>query len=132
MRGLLILFVVALLPGCQEARSPSAVPAAQASSLGRSASAPPIVTPAKLTRSDFEGHVARLKKRLPSNDFSIVIQEPFVVVGDEEEVMVKQRAENTVKWAVDRLKQDFFTQDPEQILRSEEHTSELQSQSNLV
>src|SRR5688500_9218966 len=103
MRGLLILFVVALLPACQEARSPSAVPAAKASGLGLSASAPPITTSAKLTRSDFEGHVALLKKRLPSNEFSIVIQEPFVVVGDEDEVIVKQRAENTVKWAVDRL-----------------------------
>jgi len=116
MRGLLILFVVALLPGCQEARSPFPIPAAKATGLILSAPVPPITTSAKLTRSDFEGHVALLKKRLPSKEFSIVIQEPFVVVGDEEEVMVKQRAENTVKWAVDRLKQDFFAQDPEQIL----------------
>lgn len=116
MRGLWILFVVALFPGCQDARSPSSVPAAKASGLSLSAPFSPTTTSGKLTRSDFEDHVLRLKKRLPSKEFSIVIQEPFVVVGDEDEETVKQRAENTVKWAVDRLKQDFFTQDPEQIL----------------
>ena len=45
-----------------------------------------------------------------------MIQEPFVVVGDEAETMVRQRAQDTVKWAVDRLKQDFFPNDPEHIL----------------
>ena len=29
---------------------------------------------------------------------------------------VQQHAETTVKWAVDRLKQDFFTKDPNEIL----------------
>jgi hypothetical protein len=45
-----------------------------------------------------------------------VIQEPFVVVGDEDQAMVRQRAQDTVKWAVDRLKQDFFLNDPAHIL----------------
>ena len=116
MRGLLPLFVLATLTGCDEVQSKSSVPVGQSRALVSSALAVSAPTSKKLTRSDFEGHVERLKKRLPSKDFSIVIQEPFVVVGDEDEVMVKQRAENTVKWAVDRLKQDFFTQDPEQIL----------------
>jgi hypothetical protein len=39
-----------------------------------------------------------------------------VVAGDEPENMVRQRAQDTVKWAVDRLKQDFFTKDPNEIL----------------
>lgn len=68
------------------------------------------------TDSDFDRHVAELKKRLPSKDFSIVVQRPFVVIGDEPEATVKQHAEQTVKWAVDKLKQDFFTQDPKDIL----------------
>src|SRR5688500_2802566 len=96
--------------------STSSIPTARASALDCSDPDPPFTTSPKLTRLDFEDHVARLKKRLPSRDFSIVIQEPFVVVGDEDEVTVKLRAENTVKWAVDRLKQDFFTQDPDEIL----------------
>ena len=116
MRGLLPLFLLAILTGCYEVRSKSSGPLAQTRAVAISASAPSSTISKKLTRSDFESHVARLKKRLPSKEFSIVIQEPFVVVGDEDEVTVKQRAENTVKWAVDRLKQDFFTQDPGQIL----------------
>jgi hypothetical protein len=66
--------------------------------------------------NDFDAHVARLKQRLPSNDFSIVIQPPFVVVGDESADVVKEHSERTVKWAVDKLKQDYFIKDPKEIL----------------
>ena len=65
---------------------------------------------------DFDRHVNELKKKLPSNDFSIVIQPPFVVVGDETADVVKEHSERTVKWAVDKLKQDYFTKDPKDIL----------------
>ncbi len=64
----------------------------------------------------FDDHVSKLKQRLPSDDFSIVIQRPFVVVGDEPESVVKDRAAGTVKWAVEKLKQDFFADDPKEIL----------------
>ena len=48
-------------------------------------------------------HLADLKKRLPSKEFSIVVEPPFVVVGDEPAQVVKERSEDTVRWAVDRL-----------------------------
>ncbi|HEX7723214.1 MAG TPA: hypothetical protein VF397_13710 [Pyrinomonadaceae bacterium] len=66
--------------------------------------------------SDFARHVEELKKKLPSAEFTIVIQPPFVVVGDESEAVVKAHSEHTVKWAVDRLKQDYFAKDPKEIL----------------
>src|SRR5215471_600108 len=65
---------------------------------------------------DFARHVETLKKKLPSSDFSILIQAPFVVVGDEPADSLKQHAEHTVKWAVDKLKQDYFSKDPKDIL----------------
>jgi len=65
---------------------------------------------------DFARHVETLKKKLPSSDFSILIQAPFVVVGDEPVDLLKQHAEHTVKWAVDKLKQDYFSKDPKDIL----------------
>jgi hypothetical protein len=65
---------------------------------------------------DFAAHVERLKKTLPSADFSIVIQPPFVVVGDEAADVLKEHSEHTVKWAVDKLKQDYFSKDPKEIL----------------
>jgi hypothetical protein len=68
------------------------------------------------TEEQFAQHVTQIKKKLPSPAFSIVIQPPFVVIGDEPQQVVKQRADDTVKWAVDRLKQGFFTKDPKEIL----------------
>jgi hypothetical protein len=66
--------------------------------------------------NDFAAHVELLKKKLPSADFSIVVQPPFVVVGDEPADAVKEYSEHTVKWAVDKLKQDYFSKDPKEIL----------------
>ena len=68
------------------------------------------------TDADFTRHVEQLKKKLPSNEFSIVIQPPFVVIGDQAATVVKAHSESTVKWAVDKLKQDFFAKDPKEIL----------------
>ena len=71
---------------------------------------------AAFTEADFAQHVKQLKQRLPSGEFSIVIQPPFVIISDEPPQVIEQRAENTVKWAVERLKRDFFTKDPQEIL----------------
>src|SRR5262245_519672 len=68
------------------------------------------------TETDYSRHVEQLKKKLPSADFTIVIQPPFVVIGDEAADVVKEHSENTVKWAVDKLKQDYFSKDPKDIL----------------
>ncbi len=83
--------------------------------------------PSTYTDADFARHVALLKseikKKVTSSDprepvaeFFFVIQRPFVVIGDEPEQVVQDHAEGTVKWAVDRLKQDFFPNDPKEIL----------------
>ena len=82
---------------------------------------------ARFTEAEFARHVSQLKGQIkqklassdphaPAAEFSIVIQPPFVVIGDEPESAVRQHAEGTVKWAVDRLKQDFFPDDPKEIL----------------
>lgn len=65
---------------------------------------------------DYVAHVEALKKRLPHEDFHIVVQEPFVVIGDESRAMVARRARETVKWSVDLLKKDFFPADPDHII----------------
>jgi len=71
---------------------------------------------APFTDADYARHVAALKKKVPNEGFTIVIQKPFVVVGDESPAMVRRRAVRTVKWAVDRLKRDYFKKDPSEIL----------------
>lgn len=63
----------------------------------------------------FAGHLAQLQKKIPEG-FTVVVQPPFVVIGDESSDMVRRRATNTVKWAVDKLKQDYFKRDPREII----------------
>ena len=63
----------------------------------------------------FAEHLARLTKRVPEG-FTVAVQPPFVVLGDEPPEVVRQRATRTVKWAVDLLKQDFFHCDPLEIV----------------
>lgn len=77
----------------------------------------PSPSPARVfTDADFTRHVEQLKKKLPAKEFSIVIQRPFVVIGDESLEQLNNHAEHTIKWAVDKLKQDFFSKDPNEIL----------------
>jgi hypothetical protein len=60
-------------------------------------------------------HAAALRARLPPG-FSMVTAPPFVVVGDGASKRVRGHAENTVEWAVEKLKQDFFTAEPREII----------------
>ncbi|HUU11278.1 MAG TPA: hypothetical protein VM431_12185 [Phycisphaerae bacterium] len=72
--------------------------------------------PASFTDADYAAHLAALRKKVPQEGFTIVLEKPFFVVGDEAPAMVRRRAVNTVRWAVERLKRDFFKKDPTEIL----------------
>lgn len=67
------------------------------------------------SRADFAQHVMQLKKQVPKG-FHIVVQAPFVVIGNESGVRVRERVNQTVEWAVDRLKAAYFKKDPNQII----------------
>jgi len=60
-------------------------------------------------------HLRALRPKVPEG-FTIVPEPPFVVIGDEEPAMVRRRARETVRWAVQRLKALYFEKDPEKIL----------------
>lgn len=64
----------------------------------------------------FAQHIRELKTKLPPGDFHIIIEKPFVVIGDESVKEIHQRAKTTIKWAVDRLKQEYFSKDPSEII----------------
>jgi len=68
------------------------------------------------TDDDYKRHVAKLKKKLPHKNFHIVIQKPFVLIGDESLETVKKRADKTVRWATEKLKKLYFTKEPNDIL----------------
>ncbi|MDT5293843.1 MAG: hypothetical protein QOJ76_723 [Acidobacteriota bacterium] len=114
--ALSLALAAACAPGSQSVRG-SARPAAHAGPVNsRSASDDDATTPAGFTDADFARHVAQLRKRLPSEEFAVVIERPFVVVGDGGRRAVEEHARGTVKWTVDLLKRDFFTKDPKEIL----------------
>src|SRR5688572_2015553 len=76
----------------------------------RSPTNPPAPSLERLTN-----HLEKLQARLPKG-FTWAWQPPFVVIGDEAPALVRRRATNTVKWAVDMLKRDYFTRDPPAII----------------
>jgi hypothetical protein len=67
------------------------------------------------TNTAFANHLTKLSKRVPTG-FVVVVQPPFVVIGDESPQTVRSRASNTVKWAEEQLKQEYFARDPAEII----------------
>jgi hypothetical protein len=65
--------------------------------------------------ADFAQHVMALKEKLPEN-FAVEISAPFVVTGDIGSQELHRWATGTVAWAVEKLKQDYFENDPDEIL----------------
>lgn len=70
----------------------------------------------RFTNDDFTRHINALKRKISDSNFTIVLQKPFVVIGNEPPATVKMRAEQTVKWAVDKLKAEYFQYDPVDII----------------
>jgi len=60
--------------------------------------------------------VTELHAVLPHDGFHIVVQPPFVVIGDESPEQVERWARGTIRWAVDMLKKDYFENDPAEII----------------
>lgn len=80
-----------------------------------------VVEPKPASRSEtaveaYQAHAARLAKKYAAKGFTILVEPPFVVIGDEAERTVARRSKATVRWSVDMLKKDFFEKDPPEIL----------------
>lgn len=126
---IVFLLVLLLLVACQSSGARK-LPATVSGASNTTAQTLPSPSPSPATRksftdADFAKHLASLKSEIKQKvtrvdpqptEFAFVIQRPFVVIGDEPKADVQQHAEGTVKWAVDRLKQDFFANDPNEIL----------------
>ena len=76
-------------------------------------------TPQKGFRpADYAQKVMEVKEKTSRlrGDFTILVEPPFVVVGDGSEERVRKGAEGTVRWATQKLKKDYFAKDPSRIL----------------
>lgn len=73
-----------------------------------------------VTDEALERHARRVRARIariaPDQAFHVVIEPPFVVIGDESAAMVRKRAEGTVRWAVDRLQDAYFPRQPDHVI----------------
>ncbi|MEW6281879.1 MAG: hypothetical protein AB1758_24950 [Candidatus Eremiobacterota bacterium] len=65
---------------------------------------------------DYLRHAEALRERLPGPEFTVRIEPPFVVAGDGGAQAVEAHCRSIVRWAVERLKNDFFEKDPDRIL----------------
>ena len=68
----------------------------------------------RFSEADYRRQADQAVARIPA-DFTVVIEPPFVVVGDEAPPQVRRRAE-VVRWTVAMLRRDFFSEDPTRII----------------
>lgn len=64
---------------------------------------------------DYDAHVADLKKSI-GREFTVVVEKPFVVIGDQSKKKVRQWAHGTIRWAVAQIKDSYFKEDPDHII----------------
>ena len=69
----------------------------------------------EISDADYAQHVRVLRQKLP-DDYHVFVSKPFVVIGNEMKGTVRKHAEETVKWAVDRLKLMYFEKNPDHII----------------
>lgn len=67
-------------------------------------------------RQRLETHRQALAKRLEGEGFTVVVEPPFVVVGDESPAKVRARASGFLRWTVTLLEKDWFDKQPEKII----------------
>ena len=101
-KPLLIAAGVAVLVGCTSTAS----------------SAPGPAPGQTFSKAEYGEHIKQLRERLRARKLghlNVRIEDPFVVVGDgtPEEL---ERSSQTVRWAADKLEQDFFAKRPAKIL----------------
>lgn len=68
------------------------------------------------TDADYAAHLKELTKKLPGDQFTVIVTPPFVVIGNEAQAVVRRRAEGTVAWAAKKLKEAYFSKDPREII----------------
>jgi hypothetical protein len=67
------------------------------------------------TKEDLDKRVAELKKKLDGQGFQVIVEAPFVIVGDESATKVKSRA-NFVHWVVSLIEADYFSKQPDKLI----------------
>ena len=67
------------------------------------------------TQEDLEKRAGELQKKLKGQGFQVMVEAPFVIVGDESLAKVKTRA-NFVHWVVSLIEADYFSKQPDKLI----------------
>ncbi len=67
------------------------------------------------TREQLDTRASELRKELEGKGFTVVVEAPFVIVGDESPKKVQSRV-NFVDWVVKLIEKDYFDKQPDKIL----------------
>lgn len=68
------------------------------------------------TPDKYEQRAVELRSKLKDRGFTVIVEKPFIVIGDEPSDRVRQWGDEVVSGTVTRLKQDYFSKDPASIL----------------
>jgi len=71
---------------------------------------------AEPSAQDLATRKADLEKKLAGAGFTVLIEGPFVVVGDEGNKMEEKRASGFMRWAITLLEKDYFGKRPDKLI----------------
>jgi hypothetical protein len=71
---------------------------------------------AEPSAQDLATRKADLEKKLAGAGFTVLIEGPFVVIGDEGKKMVEKRASGFMRWAITLLEKDYFGKRPDKLI----------------
>ncbi|HEY4238980.1 MAG TPA: DUF1570 domain-containing protein [Kofleriaceae bacterium] len=71
---------------------------------------------AEPSQPDLDARAAALEKRLGADGFTVVIEPPFVIVGDESPAMVRHRATGILRWSIHLLQLEYFPKRPDKLI----------------
>jgi hypothetical protein len=68
------------------------------------------------SKKALEARAEALRERLEGQGFTVVVESPFVVVGDEAPSRVRKHAEGILRWSIARYEAQFFKARPSKII----------------
>ena len=68
------------------------------------------------TAADYCQRMMEERARANGEKFFYAVEPPFVVMNDQSPALLQMYSSRTVKWAAERLKQDYFKKDPDAVI----------------
>jgi hypothetical protein len=76
----------------------------------------PRVAAAEPSADELAGRRAQLEARLHGQGFTVLVEPPFVVIGDEAPATVKHHASGILRWSIRLLEAEYFTKRPDKLI----------------